>query len=170
MFKWSGPFSFQPLAACHKSGLCYKIFWLYGIILAFGDMRSVCFVFHSAWIYFFFFFFFSLLCPMQESISQATAFLLCHPGFCPVWGHGSLLFDGGIPYPLCYVTTSGPGCGFHHFVLCSLSLLPSECSRLIIKEKISLNKLVALFFSYALVHQWGSSWGSFLYKLNNVIS
>lgn len=44
------------------------------------------------------------------------------------------------------MTTSGPGCGFHHSVLCGLSLLPSERSRLTIKEKISLNKLVVLFF------------------------
>lgn len=46
------------------------------------------------------------------------------------------------------MTTSGPGCGFHHSVLCGLSLLPSERSRLTIKEKISLNKLVVLFFSF----------------------
>ncbi|XP_009948866.1 PREDICTED: ATP synthase F(0) complex subunit C1, mitochondrial-like, partial [Leptosomus discolor] len=55
-----------------------------------------------------------------------------------------------------YVTASGPGCGFHHSVLCGLSLLPSEPSRLTIKEKISLNKLVVIFFfsPYVLVGKY----------------
>lgn len=115
-------FTFRIVASCHKSGSSSKTWWQYGIILAFCDVIGglVCLVvfcfsltvgpflfFYPLFTLFFFCFFFLPPVYMQESISQAAAFLLCHPGLCPVWGHGSLLFDGGIPYPLCHVTTSG---------------------------------------------------------------
>lgn len=40
---------------------------------------------------------------LQEPISEAAAVLICHPGICPVWSHGTVLFDGCFPYPVCYV-------------------------------------------------------------------
>lgn len=43
------------------------------------------------------------LCSLQEPISEAAAVLICYPGFCPVWSHGTVLFDGCFPYPVCYV-------------------------------------------------------------------
>lgn len=112
-------FSFQMVASCHKSGSSSKAWWLYGIILAFCDViwglvYLVVFCFsHGGSFFSFSYLHFVVFCSppspvyMQESISQAAAFLLCHPGLCPFWGHGALLFDGGIPYPLCHVTTSG---------------------------------------------------------------
>lgn len=36
----------------------------------------------------------------QESLSQATAVLIRHPGLCPVRGHGSFLSYDGFPAPL----------------------------------------------------------------------
>lgn len=39
----------------------------------------------------------------QEPISEAAAVLICHPGICPVWSYGTVLFDGCFPYPVCYV-------------------------------------------------------------------
>lgn len=43
------------------------------------------------------------LCSLQEPISEAAAVLICYPGICPVWSHGTVLFDGCFPYPVCYV-------------------------------------------------------------------
>lgn len=40
---------------------------------------------------------------IQEPISEAAAVLICHSGICPVWSHGTVLFDGCFPYPVCYV-------------------------------------------------------------------
>ena len=36
----------------------------------------------------------------QEPVSQAAALLLRHSGLCPVRGHGTLLFDDGLPPPV----------------------------------------------------------------------
>lgn len=43
------------------------------------------------------------LCSLQEPISEAAAVLIRYPGFCPLWSHGTVLFDGCFPYPVCYV-------------------------------------------------------------------
>lgn len=40
---------------------------------------------------------------LQEPIAEAAAVLICHSGICPVWSHGTVLFDGCFPYPVCYV-------------------------------------------------------------------
>lgn len=39
----------------------------------------------------------------QEPIFEAAAVLICYPGICPVWSHGTVLSDGCFPYPVCYV-------------------------------------------------------------------
>lgn len=39
----------------------------------------------------------------QEPVPEAAALLLRHPGLRFVWGHGSLLSDGGFPHPVRHV-------------------------------------------------------------------
>ena len=39
----------------------------------------------------------------QESIPQATAFLICYSRLCTVWSYGSFLFDDGLFNPVCPV-------------------------------------------------------------------
>lgn len=114
-----------------SSGLCESIL---------GSLWNtfVCFLFFSLRNLF-------LMCPLQESLSQAAALLLRHPGLCPVWGHGAFLFDGGVPHPVCYVTASGPSHGFHHSVSSPgwVCLLHQSVPDLQLNKSFSLNKLVS---------------------------
>merc|ERR1712227_172128 len=43
----------------------------------------------------------SLIIGCQKPISEAAAFLLRYSGICPVRGHGTVLFDDGLPSSLC---------------------------------------------------------------------
>lgn len=40
---------------------------------------------------------------LQEPISEAAAVFIRHSGVCSFWSHGTVLFDGCFPYPVCYV-------------------------------------------------------------------
>lgn len=154
-------FTFRIVASCHKSGSSSKTWWQYGIILAFCDVIGglVCLVvfcfsltvgpflfFYPLFTLFFFLFFFSSPCIhagihlSSSSFSPMPSWALpcLRPWVSSVWWWHSL---SSLP-----CDNFWRGCGFHHFVLSGLSLLSSERSRLTIKEKISLNKVVALFF------------------------
>lgn len=69
----------------------------------------------------------NLLSSLQEPLPKAATFLLCHPGLRSIWGYGSLLFDGGIPYPVCHVNleTLVPSASFYTSPIASPSKLPS---------------------------------------------
>lgn len=88
------------------------------------------------------------LCPWQEPVSQAAALLLCHPGLCPVWGHGALLFDGRLPHPLRHVRLRG-------VTYPSLLLrFQARCWNVPIKHKISLNPYACA----SVLCPWGGCW------------